>query len=275
MRSKRLKKYLNQIIRGDCVDVMKKMPAGSIDMIFADPPYNLQLKNDLWRPNKTKVAAVNDQWDKFKSFQDYDQFTDAWLRECKRILRPTGTFWVIGSYHNIFRVGQILQNLGFWILNDIIWVKRNPTPNFRGVRFTNAHETLIWAKRDDKSKKYTFNYRLMKTLNNNKQMRSDWSFPICNGGERLKDRKGNKLHTTQKPKPLLERIILASTNKDDVVLDPFAGTGTTGAAAKEYHRNYILIEQSQKYIPYIRKRLNKVQPTNNFNSKIKELKKAA
>jgi modification methylase len=206
----------------------------------------------------TKVDAVDDDWDKFGSFSEYDKFSEEWLRECRRILKKTGSFWVIGSYHNIFRVGRIMHDLGFWILNDIVWIKSNPMPNFKGVRFTNAHETLIWASKDDKSKKYTFNYELMKQHNDAKQMRSDWYFPICNGNERIRDEFGKKVHNTQKPLALLERIILASSKKGDVVLDPFAGTGTTGYAAKKHGRNFIMIEKENKYIPTIKNRLQKI-----------------
>lgn len=254
-----LQNYINRIINEDCVKVMKKMPDNSVDLIFADPPYNLQLKNELIRPNMTKVDAVDDEWDKFNSFSDYDKFSKQWLIESRRILKKTGTFWVIGSYHNIFRVGRIMHDLGFWILNDIVWIKSNPMPNFKGVRFTNAHETLIWALKEEKSKKYTFNYELMKQHNQGKQMRSDWYFSICNGNERIKDKYGKKVHTTQKPLALLERIILASSKKGDIILDPFAGTGTTAFAAKKYGRNYIMIEKEQKYISVIKNRLKLLQ----------------
>ncbi len=256
---KLIKEYINNIIEGDCIEIMKEIPDSSVDLIFADPPYNLQLRNELIRPNMTKVDAVDDEWDKFNSFEDYDKFSEQWLKECRRILKKTGTFWVIGSYHNIFRVGKIMHDLGFWILNDVVWIKSNPMPNFKGVRFTNAHETLIWASKDDKSKGYTFDYNLMKNHNQNKQMRSDWYFPICNGGERLRDKFGKKIHNTQKPLALLERIVLSTSKEGDVVLDPFAGTGTTAFAAKKYGRNYIMIEKEGKYIPVIENRLKELQ----------------
>lgn len=257
-----LNDWINTVQCVDCVEAMKRLPDDCIDLIFADPPYNLQLKNELIRPNKTKVDAVNDEWDKFSSFNEYDIFTKKWLTGCKRILKKTGSFWVIGSYHNIFRVGKIMHDLGFWILNDIIWIKSNPMPNFRGVRFTNAHETLIWATKNENEKKYTFNYDLMKKINQGKQMRSDWYFPICNGRERLKDRFGKKVHTTQKPLALIERIILASSKKNAVVLDPFAGTGTTGHAAQKCGRNYILIEKEEKYCNIIKERLRRIEKQN-------------
>src|SRR5664280_2930695 len=238
---------LNQILKGDCVEVMNSLPEKSIDLIFADPPYNLQLRNDLHRPNMTKVDAVNDNWDQFESFQTYDEFTRNWLIACKRILKPTGSIWVIGSYHNIFRVGTIMQDLGYWILNDVIWRKTNPMPNFRGRRFTNAHETMIWASRDAAIKGYTFNYEALKAGNEDVQMRSDWTFPLCTGEERLKGANGKKLHPTQKPEALLARVILAASRPDDLVLDPFNGTGTTGAMAKRLGRRFIGIEREAKY----------------------------
>ena len=252
-------KFINKIVQGDCIQIMKGFPDNSIDLIFADPPYNLQLRNILIRPNKTIVDAVDDEWDKFGSFADYDNFTYNWLKECHRILKRTGTIWVIGTYHNIFRIGKILQDIGFWILNDIAWIKTNPMPNFRGVRFTNAHETLIWAAKDENAKKYTFNYKLMKAINKGKQMRSDWYFSLCTGDERIKDAAGKKVHTTQKPERLLHRIILATSKEGDVVLDPFAGTGTTGYVAKKLERNYIMIEKEHKYIEIINHRLRKLQ----------------
>ncbi|HQS70212.1 MAG TPA: DNA methyltransferase, partial [Novosphingobium sp.] len=236
----------NQILRGDCIAEMRKLPDASIDMIFADPPYNLQLGGDLARPDGSHVDAVTNDWDKFSSFATYDKFTREWLIEAHRLLKPDGSIWVIGSYHNIFRVGTILQDLGFWILNDIIWRKANPMPNFKGTRFTNAHETLIWASKSEKSK-YTFNYRAMKTLNDELQMRSDWVLPICSGPERLR-RNGTKAHPTQKPEALLYRVMLATTNKGDVVLDPFFGTGTTGAVAKRLGRDWIGCEREDDYI---------------------------
>ncbi len=236
---------LDQIIRADCIAAMKALPAASVDMVFADPPYNLQLGGELFRPDGSHVDAVTDDWDKFESLKTYDAFTRAWLAEAHRILKPAGTIWVIGSYHNIFRVGTAVQDLGFWILNDIVWRKTNPMPNFRGTRFTNAHETLIWASKGEKAK-YTFNYRAMKTLNDELQMRSDWEFPICGGQERLK-KDGHKVHPTQKPEALLYRILLACTKPGDVVLDPFFGTGTTGAVAKRLGRRWIGIEREPGY----------------------------
>lgn len=245
---------LNNIVEGNCIEVMKTLPDHSVDMIFADPPYNLQLKNDLHRPGGSKVDAVNDYWDQFSSFQAYDDFTQKWLTEARRILKKDGTIWVIGSYHNIFRVGATLQDQGFWILNDVSWIKHNPMPNFHGRRLTNAHETLIWASFDAKSK-YTFHYNALKSYNDDLQMRSDWYLPICNGAERLKDEKGQKVHATQKPESLLYRIIMATTNPGDVILDPFSGSGTTAAVAKKMSRNYIGIEQDKSYLKASRERL--------------------
>ena len=239
--------------------MLKKIPTGSVDLIFADPPYNLQLKKDLYRPNETKVDGVDDEWDKFPSFKVYDDFSLAWIKECKRILKPNGTIWIIGSFHNIFRVGTILQNLNFWILNDILWIKSNPMPNFKGTRFNNAHETLIWASKDDKAS-FTFNYKTMKAFNEDKQMRSDWIIPICGGGERLRDSEGIKIHSTQKPEELLRRVILSTSKEGDVILDPFFGSGTTGAVAKLLRRNFIGIEREQKYITEAKKRIAKVRP---------------
>ncbi len=234
------------VVVGDCVDELRRLPDRSVDLVFADPPYNLQLDGELLRPNNTRVDGVDDDWDKFASFADYDEFSRAWLSECRRILKPDGALWVIGSYHNIFRLGAAMQDLGFWILNDIVWRKVNPMPNFRGRRFTNAHETLIWAAPCQKSR-YTFNYESLKALNDDLQMRSDWLFPICAGPERLKDAKGRKAHPTQKPEALLHRVILASSNIGDVVLDPFFGTGTTGAVAKRLGRSFIGIERDPTY----------------------------
>jgi modification methylase len=236
---------LGTILTGDCVEAMRSLPSASVDMVFADPPYNLQLGGDLNRPDGSHVDAVTDDWDRFDSFKTYDDFTRAWLTEARRVLKPDGSLWVIGSYHNIFRVGAILQDLGFWILNDIIWRKSNPMPNFRGTRFTNAHETLIWASMGEKAK-YHFNYRAMKTLNDELQMRSDWVIPICSGQERLK-KAGSKVHPTQKPEALLYRVMLATTEKGDVVLDPFFGTGTTGAVAKRLGREWIGCEREGTY----------------------------
>ena len=239
---------VNKIIHGDCLKVLKTFQDESIDLVFADPPYNLQLNKELYRPDSSRVSAVNDDWDKFTSFEKYDEFTEKWLFHCKRVLKPNGALWVIGSYHNIFRVGKIIQDLGFWILNDIIWRKTNPMPNFKGTRFTNAHETLIWASKSKKSK-FTFNYDSMKSLNEDVQMRSDWLIPICSGNERLKDN-GTKLHSTQKPESLLSRIILSSSNQGDLILDPFLGSGTTACVAKKYNRRWIGIEREKKYISH-------------------------
>lgn len=249
---------LDQILMDDCVAAMKALPAASIDMIFADPPYNLQLGGDLLRPDGSQVDAVDDDWDKFDSFAVYDRFTRAWLKEARRILKPNGSLWVIGSYHNIFRVGTAVQDLGFWILNDVVWRKANPMPNFKGTRFTNAHETLIWASMGEKAR-YTFNYRTMKTLNDELQMRSDWEFPICGGQERLK-KDGVKVHPTQKPEALLYRVMLATTKKGDVVLDPFFGTGTTGAVAKRLGRRFIGIEREIGYIEAAKERIAAALP---------------
>jgi modification methylase len=248
----------DRLIRGDCIASMRALPDACIDMIFADPPYNLQLGGDLNRPDGSHVDAVTDDWDKFDSFAAYDAFTRDWLKEARRILKPSGTIWVIGSYHNIFRVGATLQDQGFWILNDIIWRKANPMPNFKGTRFTNAHETLIWASQSEKAK-YTFNYRAMKTLNDELQMRSDWVLPICGGQERLK-KGGTKVHPTQKPEALLYRVMLACTKPGDVVLDPFFGTGTTGAVAKRLGRKWIGIEREDSYIEAALERIEAALP---------------
>jgi modification methylase len=236
---------VGQILDGDCIAAMRSLPSASVDLVFADPPYNLQLGGDLSRPDGSHVDAVTDHWDQFASFAAYDQFTREWLTEARRVLKPNGSLWVIGSYHNIYRVGAILQDLGFWILNDIVWRKANPMPNFKGTRFTNAHETLIWASMGEKAK-YTFHYRTMKTLNDELQMRSDWVLPICSGAERLK-KDGTKVHPTQKPEALLYRVMLATTNKGDVVLDPFFGTGTTGAVARRLGRQWIGCEREAVY----------------------------
>ena len=249
---------LDQILQGDCIDVLATLPEESVDLIFADPPYFLQLHQEIWRPNFTRVDAVDDSWDQFDSFQDYDHFTRNWLVACRRVLKHSGTIWVIGSYHNIFRVGGALQDLGFWILNDVIWIKANPMPNFRGVRFTNAHETLIWAQKERRSP-YTFNYQALKALNEGLQMRSNWDLPLCSGAERLRSN-GEKVHSTQKPEALLYRVILSSSNPGDVVLDPFFGTGTTGAVAKRLHRHWIGIEMDNGYIDLARQRIQAVQP---------------
>ncbi|MBI3947593.1 MAG: site-specific DNA-methyltransferase [Armatimonadetes bacterium] len=251
--------HLDTIIQGDCVDVLATLPERSVDLIFADPPYNLQLRGDLWRPNMTKVDAVDDHWDQFSDFESYDRFTEAWLKGCRRVLKDTGTVWVIGSYHNIFRVGKLLMDLGYWILNDVIWLKTNPMPNFRGVRFTNAHETLIWAKKSASQAKYTFNHRVTKNLNDELQMRSDWLIPLCTGDERIRV-DGQKAHTTQKPEALLYRVIASSSSPGDVVLDPFFGTGTTGAVAKKLHRHWIGIEKDPAYIKVARERIAAIHP---------------
>jgi site-specific DNA-methyltransferase (adenine-specific) len=250
---------LDQIIQGDCLEVLSRLPENSIDLIFADPPYNLQLQKDLWRPNMTRVAAVDDAWDQFDGFQAYDRFTHSWLSACRRVLKDSGALWVIGSYHNIFRVGSLLQDLGFWILNDVVWIKTNPMPNFRGVRFTNAHETLIWAAKNQGARSH-FNHHAMKALNDDLQMRSDWLLPICSGSERIK-LDGKKAHSTQKPEALLYRVILSASRPGDVVLDPFFGTGTTGAVAKKLHRHYIGIELEERYVQIATRRLAAVQPT--------------
>lgn len=249
----------NDIHVGDCVEIMKSIEKESVDLIFADPPYNLQLGGDLHRPNNSKVDAVDNDWDQFESLQKYDEFTREWLSAARETLKPDGSIWVIGSYHNIFRLGYILQDMGFWILNDVIWRKSNPMPNFRGRRFTNAHETMIWAGKS-KDSKYTFNYDAMKALNEDLQMRSDWYLPLCTGGERLKDADGNKAHPTQKPESLLGRVILSSSRKGDTVLDPFFGTGTTGAVAKKLGRGFIGIERDEKYAAFARERIETIDP---------------
>lgn len=250
---------LNSIILGDSIEVMKKIPDNSIDLIFADPPYYMQLQGDLYRPNQSKVDAVNDEWDKFSSFTEYDKFSNNWLKEAHRILKVNGAIWVIGSYHNIFRVGKIIQDIGYWILNDIVWIKSNPMPNFKGTRFNNAHETLIWASKNQKSK-YTFHYKSLKASNEDLQMRSDWYLGICQGDERLKDTEGKKVHSTQKPIDLLFRVILSTSNVGDIILDPFSGTGTTAAVAKKLSRNYIGIEKEETYYKASIDRLNKIIP---------------
>jgi site-specific DNA-methyltransferase (adenine-specific) len=249
---------LDTLLSGDCVEILAQLPEASVDVVFGDPPYNLQLKQVLRRPNQTKVAAVDDGWDKFASLTDYDRFTRAWLTACRRVLKDTGTIWVIGMYHNIFRVGAILQDLDFWILNDVIWTKTNPMPQFKGMRFANAHETLIWAQKK-RGAKYTFNYRALKSLNDDLQMRSDWTFPLVNGRQRLRSN-GAKAHSTQKPEALLYRILLASSKPGDVVLDPFFGTGTTGAVAKRLGRHWIGIERDKTYLKVARERIVSVEP---------------
>ncbi len=249
----------NSIIIGDCVEVLGQMKPDSVDLVFADPPYNLQLSGELKRPNNTRVDGVDDAWDQFADFAAYDAFTRSWLEACRRILKPEGSLWLIGSYHNIFRVGTILQDLGFWILNDIVWRKTNPMPNFRGMRFTNAHETLIWAAKD-KDARFTFNYDAMKALNDNMQMRSDWLLPICSGAERLKDGKGAKVHPTQKPEALLHRVLVSSSHPGDLVLDPFSGSGTTGAVAKRLGRIFIGIERDETYAAAAERRIAGIAP---------------
>ncbi len=249
----------DRLLIGDCLASLADIPSASVDLVFADPPYNLQLAGDLLRPNNTRVDGVDDEWDKFASFADYDTFSRAWLKECHRVLKPDGAIWVIGSYHNIFRLGAALQDLGFWILNDVVWRKTNPMPNFRGRRFTNAHETLIWAAKSPKAR-YTFNYESLKALNDDLQMRSDWLFPICSGPERLKDDGGRKAHPTQKPEALLHRLLLASTNAGDTVLDPFFGTGTTGAVAKRLGRHWIGLERDEDYARAAEERIKAVMP---------------
>jgi DNA modification methylase len=249
---------------GDCLQVLKTIPEKMVDLIFADPPYNLQLEKELWRPNSTKVNRVDESWDQFTNFEAYDRFTQDWLLGCRRVMKDTGTIWVIGSYHNIFRVGRILQDLGFWILNDIVWIKNNPMPNFHGVRFTNAHETLIWAQKI-KGNRYTFHYQALKSINRDAhgngglQMRSDWKLPLCTGKERLRIN-GEKAHPTQKPEALLERVIISSSNPGDIVLDPFFGTGTTGAVAKKLGRHWIGIEAEESYISMAKQRIDSITP---------------
>jgi modification methylase len=248
---------LDRILKGDCRERLAQLPEKSVDLVFADPPYNLQLRNTLVRPNQSEVDAVDDEWDQFTDFAAYDRFTREWLMACRRVLKDTGTLWVIGSYHNIYRVGAILQDLGYWFLNDVVWVKTNPMPNFRGVRFTNAHETLLWCKKSQDQKRYTFNYHAMKMANDEKQMRSDWELSLCTGRERLTV-DGEKLHTTQKPESLLYRVILSSSNPGDVILDPFFGTGTSGAVAKKLGRHFIGIEREEKYIRGAQARLDAI-----------------
>jgi len=262
------------IIQGDCLEALKALPAKSVDLVFADPPYNLQLGGDLHRPDNSKVDAVDDHWDQFASFEAYDQFTRAWLAECRRVLKDDGALWVIGSYHNIFRVGSALQDLGFWLLNDVVWRKTNPMPNLKGTRFANAHETMIWAAKSRGQRRYTFNYDALKVSNDDLQMRSDWTLPLCTGEERIKDENGDKAHPTQKPEALLHRVLLASTKPGDLVLDPFFGTGTTGAAAKRLCRRFIGIEQDENYVAVAKARIAKVIPTAPENLAVTTSKKA-
>ena len=264
---------LNSILAGDCIEIMNSLPANSVDLIFADPPYNLQLRGDLHRPDNSKVDAVDDHWDQFSSFAAYDQFTRDWLAAARRLLKPNGAIWVIGSYHNVFRMGAELQNQGFWILNDVVWRKSNPMPNFRGKRLTNAHETLIWASKEEASK-YTFNYEALKALNEGVQMRSDWVLPICTGHERLKDDAGDKAHPTQKPEPLLHRVLLGTTNPGDVILDPFFGTGTTGAVAKMLGREFIGIEREEAYRLVAKKRIEAVRKFDKEALEVSQSKRA-
>jgi modification methylase len=252
--------FQNQILNEDCLEALARLPEASVDLVFADPPYNLQLAGALTRPDQSLVDAVDDDWDQFSSFAAYDSFTRAWLAGCRRAMKPNATLFVIGSYHNIFRVGSILQDLGFWILNDIIWRKANPMPNFRGRRFTNAHETLIWAARDAGGKKYTFHYEALKAGNEDCQARSDWFLPLCTGAERLKDAQGAKAHPTQKPEALLQRVLLSATNPGDLILDPFFGTGTTGAVAKRLGRHFVGIERDPAYVKAAAERIATVQP---------------
>ncbi|MBL8773866.1 MAG: site-specific DNA-methyltransferase [Phenylobacterium sp.] len=251
---------VDAILNGDCLEELARLPDRSVDLVFADPPYNLQLGGDLLRPDNSKVDAVDDHWDQFESFEAYDRFTRAWLKECRRVLKDDGGLWVIGSYHNIFRVGVAVQDLGFWILNDIVWRKANPMPNFKGTRFTNAHETLIWAAKSRGGRRYTFNYDAMKMANDELQMRSDWTLPLCTGEERLKDETGAKAHPTQKPEALLHRVIMASTKPGDVILDPFFGTGTTGAVARRLGRRFIGIEREADYVKVAEARIARVIP---------------
>ena len=258
------------VYNSDCIEILEQLPEKSAKLIFADPPYNLQLQKELYRPNQTKVAGVNDSWDKFASFAEYDNFTEKWLKLCLRLLTDDGTIWVIGSYHNIYRVGKIMLDLGYWILNDVQWHKTNPMPNFRGVRFTNATETLLWAKKSQAQKKYTFNHFAMKQLNNGKQMNSVWQIPLCTGKERIKGADGKKAHSTQKPEELLKRVILSSSNEGDLILDPFLGSGTSCAVAKKLARKSIGIEQNSNYLPMIQKRLDAINPDDFADLRIKE-----
>ena len=251
---------LDRVLEGDCVETMRALPAGCADIVFADPPYNMQLKSELRRPDNSKVDAVDDAWDQFDSFAEYDKFTRAWLGAVRHVLKDTGTLWVIGSYHNIFRVGVALQDLGFWVLNDVVWRKSNPMPNFKGTRFTNAHETMIWATKNPNQKTYTFNYEAMKALNDDLQMRSDWTLPICSGHERLKNSDGEKAHSTQKPESLLHRVIVSSTKAGDTIVDPFFGSGTTGAVARRLGRHFIGIERDKEYASIARQRIASIEP---------------
>ena len=257
--AERITDVAGEIITGDCLEALRALPDRSVDLVFADPPYNLQLGGDLHRPDNSKVDAVDDDWDRFDSFADYDRFTRAWLGECRRVLKDDGAIWTIGSYHNVFRVGAAMQDLGFWLLNDVVWRKANPMPNFKGTRLANAHETLIWAAKS-RGRKHTFNYDALKTANDDLQMRSDWTLPICAGEERIKGRDGRKAHPTQKPEALLHRVLLASTRPGETVLDPFFGTGTTGAAAKRLGRRFIGIEREAEYVAVAAERIAAVTP---------------
>lgn len=250
---------IDQVLQGDNVELLRQLPNRSVDLVFADPPYNLQLQSELRRPNMTLVDAVDDEWDQFDDFAAYDAYTQEWLNECRRVLKDTGTIWVIGTYHNIFRIGKIMMDLGYWILNSVVWEKTNAMPQFRGVRFTNSHEILIWARKSKSRKRYTFNYEAMKNLNEGKQMRADWDLPLCTGTERIKV-DGEKAHSTQKPEALLYRVILSSSNPGDVVLDPFFGTGTTGAVARRLHRHWIGIERDPSYIEVAQARIAAINP---------------
>ena len=265
-------KFADKIVNGESLEILKKIPDKSFDLVFADPPYNMQIGEKLIRPDHSKVNGVNDEWDQFSDFKHYDDFSKAWLKECKRILKDSGSMWVIGTYHNIFRLGYHVQNLNYWILNDVIWKKNNPMPNFKGTRFTNAHETLIWAAQGQDAK-YDFNYQAMKSLNDGIQMRSDWEIPICSGKERLKDASGKKIHSTQKPEALLHRVLLSSSSPGDLILDPFFGTGTTGAVAKKLGRHYVGIEQDKKYIKEAKKRIKNVKLLGKKELEVTESKK--
>ena len=265
---------LDTVLEGDCVSALEQLPAKSIDLVFADPPYNLQLSGDLHRPDQSRVDGVDEEWDRFADFAAYDAFTRAWLMACRRVLKPTGSLWVIGSYHNIFRVGAILQDLNFWILNDVVWRKTNPMPNFRGRRFANAHETLIWASSSPEAKQYTFNYDALKAFNDDLQMRSDWLLPICTGEERLKAEEGGKLHPTQKPEALLYRVLLATTKPGQIVLDPFFGTGTTGAAARRLGRHFVGVERDPAYAAAARRRIAAIDPAQGPGLKVVEGRRA-
>lgn len=249
--------YLNKILQGDCIETLKKLPENSIDLIFADPPYNMQLEDDLIRYEGTKFDGVDDAWDKFPTLEAYAEFCTQWITECKRVLKKNGSLWIIGSFQNIYKIGSILQDMGFWIINDIVWSKSNPVPNFSGTRFTNAHETILWVVKDKKAKP-TFNYKTMKDYNGGKQMKSVWEIPLCTGNERLKDENGHKVHSTQKPEEILKRIILSTSKEGDIVLDPFFGTGTTGAVAKKYNRNFVGIEMDETYCKAAQERIDNI-----------------